>query len=500
MTDYDAIVIGAGNGGLTAALTLSRRGKRVLLLERHNIPGGCATSFCRGRFEFEVALHQLSGVGPPDHPGPLRGTFQKLGILDKLDIVIGKSMYRVIVPGRLDVALPADRTGAVAALKERFLAEGDAIDRFFDLVTALCAEWLNVFILKDPDASKEKYPLLFRYRFADSQGVLDGFFQDPLLKLTLGIYWMYLGHPPRRMTFFYLALMLFVFLDFKPAHLKGGSQALSNAILETFLETGGEVRFNCGARRILVEGGRVRGVVTEAGEEIATDYVISNAGTFTTYVDLIDPEHAPPDDLRFLGTQRIGPSAFVLYIGLDCEPAALGIRHTANFICPDPDMDGHYRRMERLDEPGAALFSCYDVDDPDFSPEGCCQLAVVTLQYAEPWLSVPPTQYEAVKTRYAAAMMKLLDAAIPGYRDHIEELEVATPLTHMRYLHQPGGAIYGADQVPKDDPLFLSRTSSLRGLYFSGAWVTTGGFQSTLASGAAAANQAYKDMTQGNGR
>ena len=72
MKDYDAIVIGAGNGGLTAALTLSRRGRKVLLLERHNIPGGCATSFCRGRFEFEVALHQLSGIGLESNPGPLR--------------------------------------------------------------------------------------------------------------------------------------------------------------------------------------------------------------------------------------------------------------------------------------------------------------------------------------------------------------------------------------------------------------------------------------------
>ena len=309
MKDYDAIVIGAGNGGLTAALTLSRRGRKVLLLERHNLPGGCATSFCRGRFEFEVALHQLSGIGPESNPGPLRASFQQLGILDKLDIVIGKGMYRMIVPGSIDIALPADRSGTIEALKLRFPAEREAIDRFFDLIYALCMEWLNVFVLKDPEASKEKYPLLFHYRLKDSKGVLDSFFQDPLLKLTLGIYWLYLGHPPSRLSFFYLALLLFIFLDFKPGHLKGGSQALSNALLETFLETGGEVRFNCGAKRILVDKGRVRGVVTEKGEEITSDYVISNAGTFTTYVDLIDPENAPSDDLRFLGTQRIGPSA-----------------------------------------------------------------------------------------------------------------------------------------------------------------------------------------------
>ena len=65
METYDVVVIGAGNGGLTAAATLAKAGLDVLLLERHNIPGGAATSFCRGRFEFEVALHQLSGLKSP---------------------------------------------------------------------------------------------------------------------------------------------------------------------------------------------------------------------------------------------------------------------------------------------------------------------------------------------------------------------------------------------------------------------------------------------------
>ena len=59
MPQYDAIIIGAGNGGLSAALTLAQAGKKVAVFEKHNIPGGCGTSFCRGRFEFEVALPKL---------------------------------------------------------------------------------------------------------------------------------------------------------------------------------------------------------------------------------------------------------------------------------------------------------------------------------------------------------------------------------------------------------------------------------------------------------
>ena len=54
---YDVIVVGAGNGGLMAAASSARMGKKTLLIERHNLAGGAATSFIRGRFEFEVALH-----------------------------------------------------------------------------------------------------------------------------------------------------------------------------------------------------------------------------------------------------------------------------------------------------------------------------------------------------------------------------------------------------------------------------------------------------------
>ena len=79
---YDAVVIGAGNGGLAAALTLADAGKKVLLAERHNLPGGFATSFVRGRFEFEASLHELCDFGTPGNSGNLYALFEELGVLD----------------------------------------------------------------------------------------------------------------------------------------------------------------------------------------------------------------------------------------------------------------------------------------------------------------------------------------------------------------------------------------------------------------------------------
>lgn len=60
---FDVIVVGAGNAGLVAAATTAKNGLKTLLLEKNNIPGGCATSFVRGRFEFEPSLHELASVG-----------------------------------------------------------------------------------------------------------------------------------------------------------------------------------------------------------------------------------------------------------------------------------------------------------------------------------------------------------------------------------------------------------------------------------------------------
>lgn len=77
------MVIGAGQRR-TDRRHPPTQGLRTLLAERHNVPGGCAASIRRGRFEFETALHQLSGVGLEDQPYMLRGLFEQRGVADSL--------------------------------------------------------------------------------------------------------------------------------------------------------------------------------------------------------------------------------------------------------------------------------------------------------------------------------------------------------------------------------------------------------------------------------
>ena len=494
MPRYDAVVIGAGNGGLTSSLTLARKGLKVMLLERHNIPGGCGTSFMRGRFEFEVALHQLSGLGRESMPGPLRDLLGRLGIMEKLNFIEMKTMYRLVVLNQIDITLPAVRAETIGVLKERFPGESDNIDRFFDMLYAFCMEWVGAIVLHDPEASKAKYPTYCKYAFKPVRDVMDEYFQDPLLKAVVASYWGYLGLPPSRLSFSDLAIVIWAYLEYKPWHLHGGSQAMSSAILDEFMKAGGEVRFNCEAKKILVKDGQVTGVVTQDGDTLETDYVVSNAGTIKTMVDLVGPEATPAEHMKELGSQTIGTSGFTVYMGFDREPKDLGIHETTNFICTSIDAEAAFAAGKTLSVPQWMLLTAYDVDDPEFSPAGASQAALVALQYGEPWLNLPPSQYFETKYRIADGMLSIAEQVFPGLREHIEELEVATPLTHMRYLGHPAGAIYGQEQFAKDSTMFSEMRSHIRGLYCAGAWVGLGGFQPTLESGNAAAKAVLKAM------
>ena len=203
MQNVDVIVIGAGNGGLASAATLSMEGKKVIVFEKHNIPGGCGTSFRRGRFEFEVALHQLSSMGTIEKPGPLRELFREYGIEDKIDWIEIESLFKVNLPNGIGVAIPADRKKAEELLTKTFPSEKEQILKYFETVYKFCKESTDFMnqsagSVGDPSSLKKlmvkvgfakKYPTLAKYGLKSTQEVLDEFFKTPEIQLCLSAYW-----------------------------------------------------------------------------------------------------------------------------------------------------------------------------------------------------------------------------------------------------------------------------------------------------------------------
>jgi prolycopene isomerase len=216
-----------------------------------------------------------------------------------------------------------------------------------------------------------------------------------------------------------------------------------------------------------------------------------------TYLKLIGSEHVPDQVNLEMRGRSLSMSGYTIYMGLDCEPAEVGIQDSTSFVMSNTEIgDKLYDRMRELRvEDDLMVLSCYNIADPDFSPKGTSQVSLVTIKFGEPWLRLPPTDYFREKYISAENMMRTLEKVYPGIRDRVEELEVGTPLTHMRYLGHPAGAIYGYEQQMKDS-LFLQPggLSPIRGLFFASGWVGDCGFQPTLESGKTAAKSILKEL------
>ena len=134
MRKYDAVVIGAGNGGLVAAIRLLQGGAKVLLVEKHNLPGGFATSFRRGRFEFEASLHELNDFGTSDNAGDVRVLFDELGVTDKIEWMQIPEAYRAICTSEgLDVTMPFGVEAYIDKMESYVPGSRESVTKFFDL-------------------------------------------------------------------------------------------------------------------------------------------------------------------------------------------------------------------------------------------------------------------------------------------------------------------------------------------------------------------------------
>lgn len=491
MKQYDVIVIGGGNGGLASAATLAEKGKSVILFEKHNIPGGCGTSFRRGRFEFEVALHQLSHMGTEENPGPLRELFKRYGILDEINWIQIKELFRVNFPDGTGLSLPAEKNRCEEFLCKEFPSQADGIKKYFETVYKFCAETTE-FAAKsakspgEPGTLKKAimkagfpklYPTLANYGLKSTQEVLDEFFTDSKLQLTLSAYWCFMGVPPARFPFAILAKCTNFYLETKPYYLTGTSMMMNQAIMEAVQKMGGTVRLNCGVKRIVLENGKAVGVIDEYGEEYRAKKIISNISPLATYGNLLLPEEIPDAAREYLKPYTVGISAITCFIGLDCSPEEIGFTtsFTLNYESLDANED-FKDAYKLLPENDPLVATCYTVDDPSVSPEGTSVITAGTLKYGEPWEKLPPEQYYEMKYEAGRRIVARLEKMYPGFTEHIEEMEIATPLTHMRYLGHPGGAIYGYEQDLMQSVFFFPTESKIENLEFASGWVNACGF------------------------
>ncbi len=492
MTHYDAIIIGSGLGGLAAAAKLTLGGFKARVLEKHVQPGGYATTFSRGRFEFEVSLHALTGVRGPESTDPSIPQLNELQVAQQLEFVRMPDLYRTTAPG-LDLRVPRGREPSLDALIAAFPHERRGLRRIYDQLWAIKSDVRAIGSgTGEPPTTLDalrKYPVLSHASAVPLSHLIYREVEDPLTRLAIGQVWSYFGLPPSQLSLLYFAIAYTTLAELGASYPKGKSQAISNAFVRVIEKAGGEVSLGNGAERILVENGRVTGVLTEAGEHLETGRVISNANPFITFFDLVGAEHVDSGYLRKLTAMQPSMSTVSVYLGLDASPASLGLEDHEVFINNTIDMDRQYESAARLEAPDSYLLTAYSVEMPEFSPPGTTAITLTAATDGRIWRDLSPGRYHEVKQRYADGMLDTANEFYPGLRDHVEVAVVSTPLTNMRYTGNQDGAIYGFAQTPAQCPAFrLGSNGVVGGLWLAGAWTQPGGgYEPVIESGRQAA-------------
>ncbi len=480
-TDYDAIVVGAGMGGLSAGAHLSVHGMKVLVLEQNHKVGGCTTSFSRGEFNFDAALHEMAAGGPGTSLGKL---IEAAGVDKKVELIRVKDLYRTVAPG-VDFTYSGDYDTAVRELSEKWPEEKEGIVAFHKEMDRLHSQMRGLQTYFRAGSFKKvglllgapfRQPKYIKYRNAVLQDVLDNYFQDEKLKTVISQYWVYYGPPPSKLWAPIFMLANITYLREGAWHVKGSSQELSNAYAERIQELGGTVKTGALVTKILVEDGEARGVQTADGRTYTTRYVVSNADPFQTSFKLVGEDKFPKSWSKKIRSMKPSNSLFGVYMGLDVPPSFWGVKDHEIFYNGSLDPDVNYRRMMDGEfDKGAASITFYtNLGDPFYSPKGKSVLVLHAYSKADLW---PKDRKAYLKKKEDASnqLIALTENFLPGLKDHIEVKEVITPLTLKEFTLSKGGIPYGWDFIPEQNvEKRLMNDTPIDGLYLAGSWASPG--------------------------
>ncbi|MGL4618282.1 MAG: C-3',4' desaturase CrtD [Chroococcidiopsis sp.] len=464
------VVIGAGIGGLTAAALLARRGYQVLVLDQAIVPGGCASTFQRKGFTFDVGATQVAGL----EPGGIHHR-----IFTELEIDLPKATpcdpaCAVYLPGETQpINVWRDRAKWKAERERQFPGS----DRFWQLIDNLFqASW--AFQARDPVLPPRNIWDLWQLTQAVRLGTLTTL---PYTFLTVGD--ALRGHGLeddwRLRTFLDLQLKLYSQVDAEEtallyaatalsvsqspqglSHLHGSMQILSDRLVEALEKYGGKLLMRHSVEKILVENGKVKGVLVrnqktkEVGTELA-DEIVANV-TVQNLVQLLG-RNAPQGYKQRVDKLPEASGAFVVYLGVDETAIPPG--------CP-PHLQFMYDRNGAIGENNSLFVSVSRAGDGR-APEGKGTIIASSFVDPKPWWR--SEDYEAMKEKSTREAIARLGQFFHLTPETILHQEAATPRTFARYTARDRGIVGGIGQrVPTFGPFGFANRTPVKNLWLVG--------------------------------
>jgi len=482
-TGRDAIVVGAGIGGLVAAGLLARAGRSVLLLEAHETPGGCAGYYESDGFTFDAGATTLVGFDPGD---PLDALAGALGLRPGTDFLLEP------VDG-VDVRLPGlsflhgrdtrgweDETSRLFAGASPFLSR---LRRDASLLWKASRAWPVLPLLSPRDAARNLrlasprlLPLLpsLGKTVADVLS-LEGAPVDPAFRTFLDLALLVSVQSPASDAPWWNGALGIDLFRRGVSRARGGMRAFSDALAAAVVRAGGEIRTRTPVTRIAPSADRWV-VRTASGEELFARSVLPNLPVHDV-ARLLDPGSPARARAESEG-ERIGEGwgAGVLNLGL------------SRVVNRDP------RRLHRLvatrldgrPGDGSSLFLSFSPPGDPAAPPGGQTLSVSTHVEPAAWEGLRGEAYRAKKEELRLLLRSALEREVPGLASAIVHEDLGTPRTFRRYTRRGGGSVGGVRMTRANFGLrALDATLGARGLHLVGDTTFPG--QGTLAVAMSAA-------------
>jgi phytoene dehydrogenase-like protein len=475
MADSSVIVVGGGIAGLASGIYAQANGWDTTIFEMHDSPGGLCTSWRRHGYVFDGCIHWFVG-GKPD--SEFRPLWDEVGATDGLGLVAHDRVCSIRDLTGNEVVLWSDIDRLEAALLDRWPSDAPGIRelvrgaRFMarsslDLPDAppdmmRFADTLKMLVTSLPSlVGTRKYQLM-------SAKELGRLFNDRFLRRAV----TYSMTEPRVSAMALLGTL--GWCDSGDANwVVGGSLPLARKLEKRLLDLGGRVSYGCKVERIIVENDRAVGVRLTGGIEHRADYVISAADGHATIFDLLGGEYADHRIRELYTSLEPYRPLIQVSLGVDRDLAA------------EP-----WSVVVLLDEgtriagaPVDAIWTHHYCYDPSMAPIGKSVVTTVFFADFEHWERLAArsrSAYDAEKAEVAARVIDLVDHAYPGIRESVEVIDVATPMTYVRYTGNWRGSYEGWLPSPENTKLLgdrgMPRTMpGLSGFVMAGQWLWPGG-------------------------
>ena len=440
---YDVIIVGGGLSGLSSALMLADKGKDVLVLERHNLPGGLATSFVRGGVEIEATLHEMMSIGDPGNRLKVGQFFDDMGVnIDWLEV---PEAYHASLPG-LEVTL---HPGYERFAKEIDEAVPGTYQKVLDLMH-LCDSVCNSMNELGVHPASKPQMLLHHTDFVKTAGystqeVFDTFDLPQKAIDLLVPYWIYVGAPISILPFSIYSFLMADYIGHGSKVPKKLSHEMSMKMAARAEEMGVQIEYKQPVEKILVKDGQAYGVRTKRGDEIHGDYVICSAYPNKVYTSMIEPPEAVPEGaIKAVNGRKLSLTAFTVFLLLDKSPQELGIKDYNVFWGETMDTDKIFENYAGTGPYNYWTTICLNLANPSCTPPGTTILSITALPRVDGWKKVTADELDRVKHETARNAVETMSKYYGiNLLDHALEVIIETPMTVARYTGMWNGCVYG---------------------------------------------------------